>query len=168
MVPENALASVNRLVPAIANHPGNALVPSSSNTHHHGLSQAQPQYATALTPPAQQWNVSSPQLIEAAGPYGQLGAASAQVPQIAGVAPQRQLEAPPSSSTAYPTTGQELVYQSRGLGTTWQADTDAQQIAGVAPQRQLEAPPMCSTGHPVTGQELVYQGKDLERQARRR
>ena len=147
MVPGNALASVNRCLPAVSDHPGNALVPSGSNTHQYGLSQAQPQYATALTPPAQQWGVSSPQPIEAARA-------------------QRQLEAAPNPNLGLDIAGPRPGNPS--YRSTIQAAAQAQQIAGVAPQRQLEAPPMSSTGCPVSGQELVYQGRDLEKQTPRR
>jgi hypothetical protein len=98
-VPETALTPPNRFVPA-ATGPGNALMPAASGTQY-DLAQVQPQYASNT--------------IEAARPQGELEAAPVQMPQIAGVAPQLQLEAPTSSSTGYPTTGQELVYQSRDL-----------------------------------------------------
>ena len=86
-----------------------------------------PQYATILAGHPQVSNnplsqaympqTSHPSMANhvAARPQGQLEVASAQMQQIAGVASQGQLEAPPSSSTAYPATGRELVYQSRDL-----------------------------------------------------
>jgi hypothetical protein len=112
-VPGTALTPANWSVPA-ATDPGNALMPAASGTQY-DLAQTQPQYAAAQPAQTYEWATSSANPIGAARPQGKLGAAPAQMPQIAGVTPQLQLEAQESSSTGYPTTGQELVHQSRDL-----------------------------------------------------
>lgn len=115
-VPGNALAPSNMFVPT-ATSPSNALVPAASSTQY-DLAQVHPQYAAAQPAPTHEWGVHPSSPIGAARPQGQLEAAPAQMQQmqqISGFAPQKQLEAPPSSSVEYPTTGQELVYQSRDL-----------------------------------------------------
>ena len=104
----NALVPTNSFLPA-ATAPGNALVPATSGTQYE-VAQVQPQFAAGLPTPTYEWAVSPSSPIGAARPQQQLEATSAQMQQISGIAPQRQLEAPPSSST-----GQELVYQSRDL-----------------------------------------------------
>lgn len=53
--------------------------------------------------------------LEVAKPQERLEAASAQMQQITGAGNQRQLEAPPLTTTAHPTRGQELVRQGRDL-----------------------------------------------------
>jgi hypothetical protein len=111
--PGTTLTATNSLVPA-ATGPGSALVPATSSTQY-DLAQFQPQYAAAQPAQTYEWATSSANPIGAARPQGQLKAAPAQMPQIAGVTSQLQLEAPGSSATGYPTTGQELVHQSRDL-----------------------------------------------------
>jgi hypothetical protein len=112
-VPGTALVPVNRFV-AAATGPGNALVPVASSTQY-DLPQVKPQYTAAQPAPTYEWGISPSDQYGAAGFQGQLESAPAQIQQIAGFTPQLQLEAPTSSSTGYPTTGQELVHQSRDL-----------------------------------------------------
>lgn len=112
-VPGNALTASNTFMPT-ATSPSNALMPAASSTQY-DLAQVHPQYATAQPAPTHEWGVYPSSPTGAARPQGQLEAAPAQMQQIAGVAQQRQLEAPPSFPMGYPTTGQELVHQSRDL-----------------------------------------------------
>ena len=112
-VPGNALAPASTFVPAATNF-RNALMPAASGTQY-DLAQVQRQNAATQPAPTYGWAVSPSTQIEAARPQGQLGVAPAQMPQIAGVPPQLQLEAPTSASMGYATTGQELVHQSRDL-----------------------------------------------------
>lgn len=114
-VPGTALTPSNMFVPA-ATGPSNALMPAASSTQY-DIAQYQPKYAATQPAPTHEWGVYPSSLTGAsqATPQGQLEAPPAQMPQIAGAAPQRQLEAPLLSSTIYPTTGQELVHQSRDL-----------------------------------------------------
>jgi hypothetical protein len=136
MVPGNALAPINRSGPSTSRNAG---MPYVSGQQQYDIAQVQSQLA-AQAAPTPEWGVSHPRPMDAARPQRQPEAASdsslgleiavprsghsihgttmqaaTQAQQIAGLVPQRQLEAPPSSSTGYPMTGQELVYQSRDL-----------------------------------------------------
>ncbi|GAB7330561.1 hypothetical protein MBLNU13_g02148t1 [Cladosporium sp. NU13] len=106
-VPGNALAPANTILPTGASH---SAMPYASSLEHYGAAPGQLQ----LTP-THGWGASSSDPIGFVRPQGQLEAAPVQMQQIAGDIPQLQLEVPSSSSTGYPTTGQELVHQSRDL-----------------------------------------------------
>jgi hypothetical protein len=111
-IPGTALAPANSFLPTGA---GNAAMPYASSAQQYGATPGQLQFATAQSAPAHEWAASPSNLVGAAGSQGQLEAPAVQMQQIAGAAPQLQLEAPSSSSTGYPITGQELVHQSRDL-----------------------------------------------------
>lgn len=112
-VPGTALTAPSRFVPAETD-PSNTPMPAAASTRY-DLAQVQPQFAAAQPALTYDWGVSPSNQTGAATPQRQLEATHTQMPQIAGVAPQLQLEAPTSASKEYPTTGQELVYQSRDL-----------------------------------------------------
>jgi len=111
-VPGNALAPANTFLPTGA---GNAAMSYVFSPQQYGATPGQLQLATAPSAPAHEWGVSSSNPVGSVRPRGQLQAGPAQIQQIAGVAPQLQLEAPSSPSAGYSTTGQELVHQSREL-----------------------------------------------------
>jgi hypothetical protein len=111
-MPGHALALPNMYQPTGA---GNDVMPYASSPQQYGIVPGQLQLGAAQSAPTHEWGISSANPIGAARLQGQLEAAPAQMPQIAGVASQLQLEAPTSSSMGFPTTGQELVHQSRDL-----------------------------------------------------
>lgn len=150
-VPGNAVAVVERSVPATMTARSNALTPPVAMTQQHNKPYAQPSFRTAAPAPT----------------HGQNMPPSGFAPRpIEVTLPQRQLEAAPSSGAQLQIAGAQPVSSpSQGVA---HMPPQPRQIEGVASQRQLEGPPSSSAGYPTTGQDLLHQGRDIARQPPRR
>jgi hypothetical protein len=145
-IPGNALASVDRTMPASTAAPGNAPLPPAGNSQQR-TGYVQPHATTALPAPAHDQNVQracpASRSVQPTTAHRQLEAAPSQNQALAVTRPQ-------SANLPNPNAPPQMVTQPR-------------QIEGVSSQRQLESSPSSSAGYPTTGQELVHQIRDVAR-----